>query len=554
MPAPSHEVVNQPAPLEGTNLFDSDVVLKELTDRHLDPNRLNELTELGDQLGSAEMIEHGRLANENHPELRLFDRFGHRINQVHYHPSYHHLMRTSIEAGIHAQPWTDAAPGAMITRLAKSYMMGQVEQGHGCPITMTFAAVPSLRRQPQIAEQWVSRVTSWSYDPSDQPAQNKSGCTMGMAMTEKQGGSDVRANSTLAHLAGEGHGSGAWYRLVGHKWFCSAPMSDAFLTLANTASVDGPPDGLSCFIVPRWAPDGTRNPLWIQRLKDKVGNRSNASSEIEYHGAWAQMVGEPGRGVRTIIEMVQHTRLDCVVGSSAQIRHAVAQAAHHATHRRAFGKTLIEHPLMRNLLADLQLESEAANATWMRLGQAYDAGAKDPAEQALARLATAVSKYHICKRTPSVVYEAMEAHGGNGYVEEGPMARLYRDAPLNSIWEGSGNVIALDVLRALLKEPEGVHAFESELKAAAGADRRYDSYLQALSTSLRDSDALEFRARRVVEQMALAFQASLLIRWAPACVSDTFVASRLAGEHGNELGTLAPSSHIDGLVERCVSR
>ncbi len=545
----THAVLNQATPLEGHNSFTTDVALQEAVAREGASWSAAELTPLGATLGSAELIEHGRLANAHGPEVRLFDRFGHRVNQVRYHPSYHVLMKTSAEAGIHAQPWTDPRPGAMVTRLAKNFLMGQVEQGHGCPITMTFAVVPSLRLQPEIADVWLPRVTAWAYDGEDKPADQKAGCTMGMAMTEKQGGSDVRANTTRALPDGNATGPGAAYRLVGHKWFCSAPMSDAFLTLAHTERADGK-GGLSCFLVPRWQPDGTRNAMWVQRLKEKVGNRSNGSSEIEYHGAWAQMVGEEGRGVRTIIEMVQHTRLDCVVGSAAQIRHAVAQATHHAHQRKAFGKRLAEHALMQNLLADLQLESEAATAVWARLGRAYDEGKTDPVQRAFARIATAVSKYHICKRTPSVVYEAMEAHGGNGYVDDGPMGRLYRDAPLNSIWEGSGNVIALDVLRAMVREPEAVAAFRAELSLAAGVDRRYDAWLAKLADELADGADLELRARRLVERMALAFEASLLLRHAPAAVSDAFVATRLGGDHGGELGTLPRGLDLSAILSR----
>ncbi|MCO4761675.1 MAG: acyl-CoA dehydrogenase family protein [Myxococcales bacterium] len=544
LPKPTHDVRNQAVPLADYNSFVTDTALREAVAREGAPWATDELVALGETCGSAEMIEHGRLANAFPPTERLFDRYGHRVNQVLYHPSYHHLMKTSCENGIAAQPWTDNRPGSMVTRLAKSFLMGQVEQGHGCPITMTFAVVPALKRQADVASEWLPRATAWSYDGEDKPADQKQGCILGMAMTEKQGGSDVRANSTTAVPDGADHGPGAGYRLVGHKWFCSAPMSDAFLTLAHTDK------GLSCFIVPRWAPDGTRNPMWIQRLKDKVGNKSNASSEIEYHGAWAQMVGEQGRGVRTIIDMVQHTRLDCVTGSASQIRHATAQAIHHAHHRSAFGRTLVSHPLMKNLLADLQLESEAATAVALRLGRAYDEGQQDAGASAFARIATAVSKYHICKRTPSVVYEAMEAHGGNGYVDDGPMGRLYRDAPLNSIWEGSGNVIALDVLRAMAREPEATAAFRAELSGTLGANRLYDAWVAKLSDELADGRDLELRGRRLVERMALALQASVLLAGAPAMVSDAFIISRLGDEHGNELGTLAPGADFDGLIAR----
>ena len=543
-PTPTHDVLNQPSALEDYNSYTSDIPLQEAVAREGGSWATEDLTTLGALLGSAEMIEHGRLANAHPPELRLFDRFGHRVNQVRFHPSYHVLMKTSIENGIAAQPWSHPRAGSTVARLTKSFLMGQVEQGHGCPITMTFAAVPALRAQPEIAAIWEPRVTSWHYDGADKPADQKAGCTLGMFMTEKQGGSDVRTNTTRATPDGAASGPGASYRLVGHKWFCSAPMSDAFLTLAHTDK------GLSCFLVPRWHPDGTRNPMWIQRLKDKVGNRSNASSEIEYLGAWAQMVGEEGRGVRTIIDMVQHTRLDCVAGSASQMRHAVAQAVHHTRHRETFGKPIVQHPAMANLLADLQLESEAATAVMLRLGRAYDEAHSDPEAKAFARIATAISKYHICKRCPSVLYEAMEAHGGNGYVDDGPMGRLYRDAPLNSIWEGSGNVIALDVLRAMSREPDAVAAFHGELSAAMGADRRYDAWVQQLMTELADTGNLELRARRLVERMALAFEASLLMRGAPSAVSDAFLASRIADDHGSELGTLPAGLDYAALIVR----
>ncbi|MCA9542401.1 MAG: acyl-CoA dehydrogenase family protein, partial [Myxococcales bacterium] len=414
------------------------------------------------------------------------------VNAVEFHPSYHALMKTSLEAGLAGRPWRDPTPGALVARLAGAYLITQIDSAHGCPVTMTFASVPALRHSPELAAEWEPRIVAPAYDPRNVPASEKSAVTVGMAMTEKQGGSDVRANSTKAVAAGDGT-----FRLTGHKWFCSAPMCDLFLTLAYDDV------GLSCFLVPRWTPDDRPNAMNLQRLKGKLGNHANASSEIEYEQAFAWRVGEAGRGVRTIIDMVAHTRLDCVNGSAAQMRSAVAHALHHAEHRRAFKRRLIEHPLMRVVLADLALESEAAIALALRLGRAYEEGRDDPAQAAFARIATAIGKYYVCKRCPAVVYEALECHGGNGYVEEHPLARLYRDAPLNSIWEGSGNVICLDVLRAMVREPETLPALRAELMAATGHDKRYDAFVARLEASLRDVATLEPRARSVVEDLAL---------------------------------------------------
>ncbi|MCW9040462.1 MAG: acyl-CoA dehydrogenase family protein, partial [Rhodospirillales bacterium] len=423
----------------------------------------------------------------------------------------------------------------------------QPEGGALCPIAMTYAVIPALRRQSNVADEWEPRLRSTRYDPRAIPASEKTGASMGMFMTEKQGGSDVRANTTRAVPLGAG-GPGGEYELNGHKFFCSAPMSDAFLSLAYTEN------GLCCFLIPRWRPDGTRNALFTQRLKDKLGNRSNASAEIELSGTYAVMVGEEGRGVRTIIDMVQHTRLYCALGSSGLMRQGLVQALHHTTHRSAFQKKLIQQPLMRNVLADLAVESEAATVLSMRLGRAFDESAGDPAQTAFARIATAVAKYWICKRAPGHVYESMECHGGPGYIEESILPRLYREAPVNSIWEGSGNVICLDILRAMHKEPETVTAFMAEVDLAKGGDARLDAAIKSLKQMLADPADAELRARSVAERMALVLQGSLLVRHAPTDVADAFCASRLGSERSGVYGTLPAGSGFDAIIERAAGR
>lgn len=539
----THEVTNQSAPLQDYNLFDSDGPLVDALRREGGAAYEARARAFGAVCGEERVIELGRLANENPPKLRTHDRFGHRIDEVEFHPSYHELMKLGVETGIANLAWLDPGPGGYVGRAALGYMFGQVEAGVGCPLTMTFAAVPALRRQPNVAAEWVPRVLSNEYDPRMIPAAQKRGATIGMAMTEKQGGSDVRANTTRATAIGAG-GPGGEYLLTGHKWFCSAPMCDAFLTLAQTEK------GLSCFLVPRFRPDGSRNNFFIQRLKDKLGNKSNASSEIEYRDTWCRMVGEDGRGVPTIIEMVVHTRLDCVGGSAALMRQALAQAIHHANHRRAFGKLLIDQPLMRNTLADLALEMEAATALMMRLARAYDEAGSDPREAAFSRLATAVGKYWVCKRCPSMIYESLECLGGAGYVEEGIMPRLFRESPLNSVWEGSGNVICLDVLRAMGREPAAAQAFVAELELARGADRRLDAEMDAIKSELMRGQDLEIRARALVERMALALQASLLARSGPDFVASAFLDSRIGGNWGRAFGTLAPGADFMKIIER----
>lgn len=542
----THEVTNQPPVLENYNPFLADAVLIEGVHREGGEAFEAELSAFGEKAGRADVIELGYQANKFTPEFKAFDRFGHRQDKVEYHPAYHELMRLAVSEEIHALPWNRPGRGAHVARAAKHFLLTQVEAGHLCPITMTFAVVPALRAQPEIAAEWVPRVTSKEYDPRLVPAQDKTGAIMGMAMTEKQGGSDVRANTTRATAIGA-EGPGEEYLLTGHKWFCSAPMSDAFLTLAQTER------GLSCFLVPRFLPDGTRNRFFIQRLKDKLGNKSNASSEIEYYDTWARMVGEEGRGVPTIIEMVNHTRLDCAIGSSALMRQAIVQAIHHTTHRSAFGKKLVDQPLMQNVLADLALESEAATTLVMRLARAYDESQFDESKRPFMRIATAIGKYWICKRGPAMAYEALECHGGAGYVEESIMPRVYREMPLASIWEGSGNVMALDVLRAMSKEPESVPALLEELLLAKGANRYYDQLLSSIQSELTNLEDIQRRARRVVEKLGIALQAGLLIRHAPEYVSDAFCGARIGKEAGEEYGTLPAEVRMQEIVNRAAA-
>ncbi|HEU6445424.1 MAG TPA: isovaleryl-CoA dehydrogenase [Gaiellaceae bacterium] len=526
-------MANQPPPLEGHNLFLENRPLAEALERDGGGWAAEHAVAFGALL-TPEPLEWGRLANENPPQLRTHDRFGNRIDEVEFHPAWHALMRTSVAHGLHARSWREPRPGAQVARAALFYLAAQVEPGHCCPISMTHAAVPALRAQPELAAEWEPRLTSLDYDPGLRSPAEKRGALCGMAMTERQGGSDVRANTTAAHALGGGE-----YELTGHKWFCSAPMCDAFLVLAQAEG------GLSCFLLSRVLPDGTRNAFRIQRLKDKLGDRSNASSEIELEAAWARLVGEEGRGVQTIIEMVNHTRLDCVLATAAGMRAAVEQATHHAAHRSAFGLPLVEQPLMRNVLADLCVESEAATLTALRLARAYD---RD--EAALARIGTAVAKYWVCKRGPGHAAEALECLGGNGYVEESGMPRIYRQQPLQSIWEGAGNVICLDVVRALQRTPETLDAFLAECREAAGAEPRLDAWLDALEHELRDGDELEARARRLVERMGLALQASLLVRHGHPAVADAFCASRLAGDGGLAYGTLPRGVDAEAIVER----
>ncbi|MER7208392.1 isovaleryl-CoA dehydrogenase [Streptosporangium sp. NPDC000239] len=540
----AHDVFNQVPPLVGHDVSD-DAALLAGVEREGAGWATGEVRALGVLAGSARAAEWGRLANEHPPVLRTHDARGHRIDEVEFHPAWHELMAVAVGEGLHAAPWADARPGAHVARAAGFYLWSQVEAGHGCPISMTYASVAALRHAPALAAEWEPLLTSRSYDFGLRPPLGKRGVLAGMAMTEKQGGSDVRAGTTRAEPL-----TGGGYALTGHKWFNSAPMCDAFLVLAQA------PGGLSCFLLPRVLPDGTRNAMHLVRLKDKLGNRSNASAEVEYEGAFAWPVGEEGRGVRTILEMVNMTRLDCVIGSAAGMRYGAVRAVHHATHRAAFGRRLADQPLMRNVLADLVLESEAATTLMTRLAGATDrAVAGDRSEAALRRTALAVAKYWVCKRAPAHAAEAMECLGGNGYVEDSQMPRLLRESPLNGIWEGSGNVAALDVLRALGREPEAVEAFLAEVALARGADRRLDAAvvrLRALLGALGDLSAAEANARRIAEDMALVLQGSLLVRLAPAAVADAFCASRLAGEGGRAFGTLPPGLDLEAVIGRAV--
>lgn len=483
---------------------------------------------LGRRAGSVEAQEWGRLANEHPPVLRTHDRYGNRIDEVEFHPHWHDLMSVAVENGLHATPWQSDRPGVHVARAAKFYAWGQVEAGHMCPISMTYAAVPALRHNPTLAHMYEPLLASTQYDFGLRVPTDKRGLIAGMSMTEKQGGSDVRANTTTAIPSSEGS-----HTIVGHKWFTSAPMSDMFLTLAQA------PGGLSCFLLPRVLPDGSRNRLVLQRIKDKLGNKSNASGELEYQGATGWLVGEEGRGVPTIIEMVNMTRLDCVIGSASGIRNATMRAVHHARHRSTFGALLVDQPLMRNVLSDLIIESEAATAVMMRLAGATDRAARgDDREIALRRIALAVTKYWVCKRAPSHAAEALECLGGNGYAEESGMPRLFRESPLMSIWEGSGNVAALDSLRALMKQPDSIEAYFTEVGLAAGADSRLDDATARVGKELADRSDMEYRARRVVELMALVLQGSLLVRHGDPAVADAFCASRLGEDWGGAFGTL----------------
>jgi putative acyl-CoA dehydrogenase len=538
----THLVSNQPPPLEGHNLFTGDRALTEAIEREAPGAALEELAELGSLAGQPEVIALGFEANAHEPELRTHDRFGNRIDEVHFHPAWHELMRHATAHGLHAAPWLDPAPYPHVRRAAKFFVWGQVESGHGCPISMTYAAVPALRMQPELAAAWVPKLAERAYEPNLVPIARKRAATCGMGMTEKQGGSDVRANETRAEPAGA-RGPGCEYLLTGHKWFCSAPMSDMFLVLAQAAA------GVSCFLVPRVLEDGSRNRFAIQRLKNKLGNRSNASSEVEFDGTHGWLIGEEGRGVQTIVEMVNHTRLDCILGSAALLRQALAQAIHHAKHRATFGKLLIEHPLMQNVLADLALETEAATALFARVARSIDESVHDPHAAALKRIGTAIGKYYVCKRAPSVVYEALECLGGNGYVEESILPRLFRESPLNSIWEGSGSINALDVLRILQKQPESLEALRAEIAPALG-DARIAAAARELEADLRDAASLEVRARAIAERLALLWQASLLVQHAPAAVADAFVASRIGGAWGRTLGTLPSGLDLRAIVDR----
>ncbi|MDP0396418.1 acyl-CoA dehydrogenase family protein [Tsukamurella strandjordii] len=547
MPA-THDVFNQATPLVDYDAAQYPPLLDAVRSAGA-TDSLEEIHATGRRAGSAEAIEWGELANAHPPVLKTHDRFGNRVDEVTYDPAYHQLMSAAIDQGLHAAPWASDSPHAHLTRAAKFSVWTAVDAGHTCPISMTYAAVPALRHAPELAAQYEPLLSTRIYDPVLRVPSTKPGLTAGMSMTEKQGGSDVRSGTTRAVPQPDGT-----YLLTGHKWFTSAPMSDMFLTLAQA------PGGLSCVLVPRILPDGTRNRFHLQRLKDKLGNHSNASSEIEYDGAVGHLVGEEGAGVRTIVEMVNMTRLDCTIGSAALMRIGTQQAAHHAAHRQAFGAALIDQPLMRNVLADLATEAEAATAVSMWLAELTDlaqAGATMPDGSSAAdlrRIALAVSKFHVCKRGPIHAAEAIECFGGNGYVEESGMPRLYREAPLLSIWEGSGNVAALDVLRAAARQPASVAALFGFLDGAAGADARLDAAVARLKTELSDVDQLEFRARRVVEAAALAIQGALLVTRGEQAAADAFCGTRLAADWGGVFGTLPRGLDIGTLIDRATPK
>ena len=540
----THDVLNQPGALHDYDAFSADRPLAEATAVFGADWARDHLAETGVTVGSAHVQHLARQANRHLPELRTHDRFGHRTDVVEFHPAYHELMGLIYGARTHSLAWVDPRAGAQVARAALSYLWNQGENGICCPMGMTFASIPALRHDPALLAQWADLVNSPHYDPRPAYAGSKTGATVGMAMTEKQGGSDLRATITTARPATARQGSGAPYLLTGHKWFFSVPMSDLFLTLAQTGK------GLSCFLATGWLPDGSRNRLKLQRLKDKAGNKSNASSEVEFHDLQATMLGEDGRGIRTIIEMAHVTRLDFAVGSSGLMRQALSQTIHHTSNRRAFQRNLVDLPIMRNVVADLAVESEAMMWMSMRLAAALDRSEADPAEALLSRIGTPVAKYWACKRAPAFVAEALECHGGNGFIADHLMERLYREAPLNGIWEGTGNVICLDVLRSMTREPCTVEAFLAEIRRAKGGNAALDAYAEGLAARLRDPAGLEPVARRVVEMMAFALQASLLVRYSTPAVADAFCATRLDGDWGRAFGTLPNGLDQQAIVDR----
>lgn len=545
--ADTHVVFNQPTALDPYNAYQSDQALRQYVQAFDASWHEPQLQAYGQRVGS-DLFEAGFAANKYKPEFKPHSRFGERIDQVDFHPAYHLLMTTAIEAGHHSLPWQQPKMGAHVARAAIEYLHSQADPGTGCPLTMTFAAVPAIAHQANIAKDWLPKITANHYDPRNVPFFEKQGLTIGMAMTEKQGGSDVRANTTRARAI-EQAGSGEAYELVGHKWFCSAPMCDAFLVLAYTENKEA---GLSCFLLPRYRPDGSKNQMYIQRLKDKMGNVSNASSEVEFRGAFAWMIGQEGRGVPTIIEMVSMTRFDCMVGSSAIMRQAIAQAIHHTSGRSAFGQNLHGQPLMQNVLADLAVESEAAMAISMHIAHSLDVLAQNPQDahqQKFSRVATAIGKYWICKRAAQFTYECMECIGGVGVVEDNILPRLYRESPINAIWEGSGNVQCLDVLRAMQKDPSVLTAFLSELNHAKGHYPQYDAFIAQLPAQFSDLASLEFRARIVVEKLAKAWQACVLIQHSPAYVANAYVLSRLSDDGSLYYGTLPQGVDVKAIID-----
>ncbi len=548
---PTHEVVNMPPLIGDQDLWANDSALQTAVAREGAGWASDHLSAFGCEVGVDETFRKADQANRHAPELRAFDQHGRRINQIEYHPAYHDLMDMAVRNGVPNLAWNAREKGhhtgGHVANMALVYLFSQAESGVLCPMSMSYSVIPALRNNPGAGDGWIPRLLSTNYDARDIPVEEKRGALIGMFMTEKQGGSDVRANSTQARAAGKESGEGAEYLLTGHKFFCSAPMSDAFLTLAYTEN------GLSCFLMPRWNPDGTRNNLFIQRLKDKLGNRSNASSEIELLNAWGLMIGPEGRGVRTIMDMVTGNRLYCAVNSAALMRQALVQAIHHARHRFAFQKRLIQQPLMRNVLADLAIESEAAMMLALRSARAMDEAGETQEKAALARIGTAIGKYWNCKRAPMVTAEALECLGGLGYIEESLMPRLYREAPLNSIWEGSGNVICLDVLRAMQRESATTSALLTELEVARGLHALFDAGLDEFKAEIEDQDSLEMRARRVTERMAILWQAALLLRHARTETAEAFCRSRLGGRWMGSFGMLPPSVDFDAILDRAVA-
>ena len=543
---PTHEVKNTPPHMGDQDLWLDDIVLREGVEREGGRWAEEKLAKFGILVGSSDVFEKAHLSNKYSPELKAFDRYGMRINEVTYHSAYHELMGIAVENEVPSLAWKHSGPGGHVGHTALTYMMNQSDAGVMCSMAMTYAAIPSLRTTPVVGDEWIPRLMSTSYDPRDIPLEEKTGATVGMFMTEKQGGSDVRANSTKAIPTGQVTGPGGEYFLTGHKFFCSAPMSDAFLTLAYSAG------GLSCFLVPRWTPDGVRNSLSIQKIKGKLGNRSNASTEIELQDTWGMMVGDEGQGVQTIIEMVQYNRFYCCSGSSAIMRQSLVQALHHVKYRSAFRKKLIQQPLMSNVIADLALESEAALALTLRLGRSIDEASEDSTAAALFRIGTAIGKYWICKRAPAFIGEALECLGGSGYIEDSMMPRLYREAPLNSIWEGSGNIMCLDVLRAIRREEMVMPALFAELDAAKGANKILDAASESLKNDLLDRANLEIRARDLTERMAVVWQAALLVQAAPAAVADAFCHSRLGSMWSGAYGTLPVGTDFGGIIDRAI--
>jgi len=536
------EVANQPPPLDPYNLLTSDVALREAVVREGADWALPQLDALGATLGASATVALGFAANENPPRLRAYDRFGHRRDEIEFHPAWHSLMAIAVGAGLHSSPWAAPRAGAHVARAAGTYMLTQIESGVYCPIAMTYGSVPTLRRNEALARDWLPRIFATKYDPRFVPAGHKSANLIGMAMTENQGGSDLRTNVTRAVAASGGGGRRA-FRVSGHKWFMSAPMCDAFLILAQTER------GPSCFLLPRFTPDGARNGIQINRLKDKLGNRSNASAEVEFFDAYAELIGEEGRGIPIIIEMSTYTRLDCAIGSSGLMRQAVAQAVHHARHRVAFQKKLVDQPLMTNVLADLVLETEAAIALSFRLARAYDQS--DAAAQLFRRAVTPAAKFWICKRAPALAFEAMEVLGGSGYVEECALPRIYRETPVNSIWEGSGNVMCLDVLRAIGREPDAAEIILAEVRDAATADRHLNAFAAVLEQRLaKPALADESQARLLARDLVLALGAALLVRHAPAAVADAFCAARLGEDRGGAFGLLPHGVDAHAIVRR----